>query len=470
MTHWTHVHLVTDINAVEFKNLVLEVYSEYDIDKLTSWWLSKRSIEVLSDNLSKWDHKQKSITLYDSVYHFSSVIIFFPSLDTLIDDRCELYRGLPTKTLVVPSSDITGCYEALSLSTYHYQAYLTQKKDYTYALKVDSTDVVELSKKTPLYEAIYWARDVINMPPHDMNPQAMVHEVLKKTWNHFDIEVFDKTDLEKLWCNLLLAVWAWSDNPPFMVVLKPKNPPTTEKYAIIGKGVTFDAGGIQIKPDTAMLDMKCDMSWAAGAIGVAMYLDTLPTLPVNITIAIWLTENMTGDNAFKPLDIYTSYNWTTVEIHHTDAEGRLVLADVMWYVEDRYKVDHIITMATLTGACIYALGNDIAGIMWDDEDVISTIIDTSSPYEKVWKLPLTEKMKKSVKAEIADIKNITKSEKAGSSMWAAFLTYFQGKAKLTHLDIAGPAYRETTLGYMPKWWTGWWVKILSEFLLKKGNQ
>jgi leucyl aminopeptidase len=200
--------------------------------------------------------------------------------------------------------------------------------------------------------------------------------------------------------------------------------------------VTFDAGGLQIKPDTAMLDMKCDMSGAAGMIGVAMYLDTLPTLPVNLIIGVGLTENMTGGSAFRPLDIYRAYNGTTVEIHHTDAEGRLVLADVMSYVEKNHHVDHLITMATLTGACIHALGHDIAGIMGDDESVISTLLVNRSPYESVWRLPLNEKMKKALKADIADLKNIARSEKAGSSEGGAFLTYFQGAAKLTHLDIA----------------------------------
>jgi leucyl aminopeptidase len=154
--------------------------------------------------------------------------------------------------------------------------------------------------------------------------------------------------------------------------------------------------------------------------------------------------------AFKPLDIYKAYNGTTVEIHHTDAEGRLVLADVMSYIAAEYNPGHMITMATLTGACVYALGHDIAGIMGDDEKVIQSLLESTSPYEKVWRLPLNEKLKKSLKAEIADLKNVARSEKAGSSIGGAFLTYFQGKSKLTHLDIAGPAYRETTWGYMPK--------------------
>ena len=239
----------------------------------------------------------------------------------------------------------------------------------------------------------------------------------------------------------------------------------SKTFGLIGKGVTFDAGGIQIKPDKAMLDMKCDMAGAAWMLGVALYLDSLESLPVNVIIGLGLVENMTWSAAFKPLDVYTAYNGTTVEIHHTDAEGRLVLADVMSYVERNYHVDHLVTMATLTGACLHALWNDISGIMWDDEEVISTMIDNTSPYETVWRLPLLQKTKDALKSDVADIKNLADGEYMWSSVWGAFLSYFQWNAKLTHLDIAWPAYRTKPLGYMPVWWTGWGVKKLSQVLL-----
>lgn len=138
-----------------------------------------------------------------------------------------------------------------------------------------------------------------------------------------------------------------------------------------------------------------------------MYLDSLEKLPAHTVFGFGFVENMTGSSAFKPLDVYTAYNGKTVEIHHTDAEGRLVLADVMAYVEKNFSVDHLITMATLTGACIAALGNDIAGIMGDDVEILSKISEASSLYEPVWQLPLTEEMKKAVKAEDADVKNLS---------------------------------------------------------------
>lgn len=174
---------------------------------------------------------------------------------------------------------------------------------------------------------------------------------------------------------------------------------------------------------------------------------------------------MTGASAFKPLDVYTAYNGVSVEIHHTDAEGRLVLADVMSYVEKNFAVDHLVTMATLTGACLYALGNDISGVMGDDEKMISILIDNTSTYEPVWRLPFPEKLKDALKSDVADIKNLADGVYMGSSVGGAFLSFFQGNAKLTHLDIAGPAYRTKPWGYMPAGGTGWGVKKISEVIL-----
>jgi leucyl aminopeptidase len=460
------INIENSLKKIKNPHVVVEILTKKDITQLTDIWLDSVSFGIAQKNLwKKWDSHKKSISFPVSIGKIEKITCFFPDSDHLMDDRSDLFRGLETESMFVPATHPVDAYEALWLASYRYQDYLTEKKSYNFAIFATPKEQKEMEAKIPLYTSIYWARDIINMPPRDANPIALTDMIVSYPWRHFTVEVFHKADLEKLGCNLLLAVGAGSDIPPTMVVLTPKAPPKWEKYALIGKGVTFDAWGIQIKPDTGMLDMKCDMSGAAGMIGVAKYLDTFDILPVNLTVAVGFTENMTGGSAFKPLDIYKAYNGVTVEIHHTDAEGRLVLADVMSYVEQNHHVDHIITMATLTWACIYALGHDITGIMGDDEGVISSLLSSTSPYEPVWRLPLNDKIKKSLKTDIADLKNIARSEKAGSSVGGAFLTYFQWKAKLTHLDIAGPAYRDTPYGYMPKWGTGWGVKILSEFFL-----
>jgi len=470
----SYTHTVECINTLKdpsFGSIVFEVQQPSDIDTLIQHGVPSDIVDLVHKNINQaLENRKKVLYFYLSFSQAENVIFFFPETKSLMDDRCDFFRKIENNTLFVPTSHWHEAHESLVLSTYKYQEYISEKKTLKYWLVVPSWVEKDIKKISPLYSSIFWARDVINRPPIDAYPEAIVRDIQKRNWKHFDVHIFWKKELKGLGCNLLLAVGAGSNKDPYMVVLSPKKQNKNPGYALIGKGVTFDAGWIQIKPDSAMLDMKCDMAGAAWVLWVAMYLDTLEELPANIVVAVWLTENMTGDNAFKPLDIYTAHNGTTVEIHHTDAEWRLVLADVMSYVESTYAPEHIITMATLTGACIYALWNDIAGVIWDDEEVISTLIASSSPYEKLWRLPLNEKIKKSLKADIADIKNLTKTEKAGASVGWAFLSYFQWRAKLTHLDIAGPAYRETEFGYMPKGWTGWWVKLLSEYLISLKNE
>ena len=201
-------------------------------------------------------------------------------------------------------------------------------------------------------------------------------------------------------------------------------------------------------------------------IALFEYLDGLEEIPYGLVGAIGLAENLVGDEAFKPLDIYTAANGKTVEIHHTDAEGRLILADVMAYAEKTYAPESLVTIATLTGACIAALGYDYAGIMGDDEKMIRKI-ENASPFEKFWRLPLDKRMIDSVKAEEADLKNISKGMKAGSSLGAAFLTHFVKKAKYTHIDIAGPSYRPGAFSIFPKGGTGFGVLALAEVFSKK---
>ncbi len=459
------ISLLSSLGKNTEPTILLEILDKKSINFYTNLGFPIELCNQCEINLWKKKDPEKTMTFYTSLFGAEKIIAFFPKKESLMDDRSEFLRNAPKKSIFVPSIEFLAAFEALSLSTYSYGRFLSKKEEKSYSLYIEKSFEKEIKEISPRIDATIRARDLINLPPTDSRPEELVKYIQEYPWKNFKLRIMDSEELKKLGCNLLLAVWAGSDYPPYMVVLERIGKNKLDTYALIGKWVTFDAGGIQIKPDTAMLDMKCDMSWAAGMLGVAEYLDTIDTLNCNVVVGLGFTENMTWGKAYKPLDIYKAYNGTTVEIHHTDAEWRLVLADVMSYVEKQYQPKHIITMATLTWACLYALGHDIAGIMGDDESVIEKLLNTDSPYEKVWRLPLNEKLKKSLKAEIADIKNVARSEKAGSSVGWAFLSYFQWKAKLTHLDIAGPAYRETTFGYMPKWWTGWWVKILSDLLL-----
>jgi leucyl aminopeptidase len=189
----THIQLTTTLDNSQYEHLVYEVLSEDDITKIALLGITERSVLVLRNNLGNTDEKKKkSIILYDAVLHYTSIIVYFPSQDELMDDRSDIFRTLPTNSLIVPAGHMSDAYESLYLSTYHYQTYLSKKKEYQYALMVDETDISTLEAKTPLYDAIYWARDMINMPPRDMNPEGMVREIQAKKWNHFDVEIFDK--------------------------------------------------------------------------------------------------------------------------------------------------------------------------------------------------------------------------------------------------------------------------------------
>lgn len=459
------VSLITQLSKNTSHNLLIEVLDSHSIQYYRDLWFSEDILSQIENQLHEKKHKQKSLVFYGDFFGSKILSVFFPKKSELSDDRSETIRNTHKNTLFVPATDFLSAFEVFTLSTYTYDHYLSKKEEKSYSMYVPSKWKKQVEESIPLLRAIIRARDIINQPPTDTRPEAFVEYIQSYEWKHFTLRILDAKELKKLGCNLLLAVGAGSDYPPYMVVLERVSDKKKDTYALIGKWVTFDAGWLQIKPDTAMLDMKCDMSGAAGMLGVAEYLDTIDSLPVNIIIGLGITENVINGKAFKPLDIYKAYNGTTVEIHHTDAEGRLVLADVMSYIEKKYTPGHIITMATLTWACVYALGHDIAGIMGDDEVVINALLNAHSPYEKTWRLPLNDKLKKSLKTDIADLKNVARSEKAGSSIGWAFLTYFQGKSKLTHLDIAGPAYRETTWWYMPKGGTWWGVKLLSEFIL-----
>ncbi|MBB1554388.1 leucyl aminopeptidase family protein [Candidatus Gracilibacteria bacterium] len=459
-----HIQIATDVANVSTHTLLLEINESNIFEKLEKFQISVP--EKILEKIQNAREKEDFFIFYPENENIFQVVIFFSSNEKRLEKRTEIFRKLSKNVTYIPDDFVEEAYEAFVLTMYDFSQYKSKKDNFDKIFFVeDVSNLSKLESKNPLYEAIYTARNLVNLPPNDFYPETFVEMISSRKWNHFEVQVFGNTELRELGCNLIRAVGQGSARDNFMVILKPKKEISGEKFGIIGKGVTFDAGGIQIKPDKYMLDMKCDMAGAAGVLGVAIYLDSLLELPVNVVFGLGIVENMTGSAAFKPLDIYTAYNGKTVEIHHTDAEGRLVLADVMTYVEKNFQVNHLITMATLTGACIYALGNDISGIMGDDEKLISTFLDNTSPYETVWRLPLTPKMLKAVESETADLQNLSESEKAGSSMGAAFLTHFKGDAQLTHLDIAGPAYRTKTFGYMPVGGTGWGVKKISEVLL-----
>ena len=273
-----------------------------------------------------------------------------------------------------------------------------------------------------------------------------------------EITVYDESEIEAEGFGGLRAVSLGATNPARMVVMKHRPEGATKSVAFVGKGIVFDSGGLSIKPAAGMETMKTDMSGAAAVFGAMKVIAELG-LPVNVTAITPLTENMTGGAAQRPGDIFTARNGKTVEVLNTDAEGRLVLADgLSLAVED--EPDLIVDIATLTGACMVALGKKIAGLFGSDDDAAGQVEAAARRAgEKVWRLPVEKEYRTKLDSPIADIKNI--GDRYGGAITAAlFLAEFTDERPWVHLDIAGPARAEGDEGYVTKGGTGFAVSTL----------
>ena len=293
--------------------------------------------------------------------------------------------------------------------------------------------------KLSVLDGIFLTRDLVSEPANVLYPQKFVEfcKDLKKVG--VEIQTFDEKKLKTLGMNALLGVAQGSVRPARVMIMKwnglegKKSPP----LAFIGKGVTFDTGGISIKPSSGMEDMKWDMG-GAGVVAGLMYTLALRKAKANVIGAVGLVENMPDGNAQRPGDIVESLSGQTIEVLNTDAEGRLVLADVLWYVNKKFKPKLMIDLATLTGAIIVALGERYAGLFSNDDLLVKKIIDASKiTKELVWQMPMDDEFDKLLNCPVADMKNITGTRGAGSITAAQFLKRFVGKTSWAHLDIAG---------------------------------
>ncbi|NDC37804.1 MAG: leucyl aminopeptidase [Proteobacteria bacterium] len=358
--------------------------------------------------------------------------------------------------------------EGVVLGGYSFTQYKSKKAEEKKGLK----SVVVLSQKAPNMAALtegriaaegtVLARDLVNMPPCDCTPAYLVKTAERIAKEHkLKIDIFDKQALKKMGANSLLSVSYGSDQPPYLIrmALKPKKK-SAKVIALVGKGITFDSGGLSIKPASGMEDMKIDMAGAAAVLGAMQALAQLNP-KVEVRAYIPTTENMTGGSATRPGDIAKAMSGKTIEILNTDAEGRLILADALCLAE-KDGCDTIVDLATLTGACMVALGNDYAGLFSDDEKLIASLNKASEEAgERLWRLPLAKEYRKLIESSVADIKN-TGGRYGGAITAALFLQEFvtNKKTRWAHLDIAGPAATESEQGYIKRGGVGFGVRTL----------
>jgi leucyl aminopeptidase len=315
-----------------------------------------------------------------------------------------------------------------------------------------------------LGEAMNLTRRLVNEPPQEIYPESFANraaEVAKACG--LECEIWDKAKLEKERCGSLLAVGKGSGRESRLVKLTYKGAKAGAPIlALVGKGVTFDSGGLSLKPTDGMLAMKCDMAGAATVLGAMQAIAKLK-LPINAVGLMGLVENMTGPDAMKLGDVLTARNGKTIEVHNTDAEGRLVLADVLCVTVET-GATKIVDLATLTGACMVALGTDTVGAMTNNQAWCDEVLDAAKKSgEPVWQLPMTPDIyDEQIKSEVADIKNVGDGRWGGAITAAKFLEQFVDGKPWTHLDIAGPAFLEKTKPWLDGGGTGSMLRTLVE--------
>ncbi len=330
-------------------------------------------------------------------------------------------------------------------------------------LLIDQKHLDVANEAKLIAEAINFTRDIANKPGNVATPQLMAAEAKKLAAKcKLGYKLLSKKDMQKLNMNAFLAVASGSGREPTLSILEYKSPGAKKTIAVIGKGLTFDSGGISLKPSKGMEDMKFDKSGACAVLGIMKAVSEMKP-KVNVIGFLSCAENMPGGHAARPGDIVRAYNGKTIEILNTDAEGRLVLADTLAYAEDKYKPDYMIDMATLTGACVVALGSYAIGMMTNDDDFGALVKKASKEgFDELWQLPMWEEYSEMNKGKFADIANVTNTGEAGTITAAAFLANFVSKAKWVHLDIAGTAYRNKPVAPIDVGCTGSGISVTLE--------
>ena len=347
------------------------------------------------------------------------------------------------------------------LGQYTFDKYLSKPKpaQTTDLVLVGDIDAADIERGKVVAAGVALARDLINEPAGGKKPEVLAGIAADMAAAAgIGIKIYDEAEIEAEGFGGLRAVSLGATNPPRMVVLDYQPEGATKSLALVGKGIVFDSGGLSIKPASGMETMKTDMSGAAAVFGAVKAIAELE-IAVNVIAIAPLTENMTGGAAQRPGDIFTARNGKTVEVLNTDAEGRLVLADGLSLAVEG-EPDLIVDVATLTGACMVALGKKVAGVFGYDDDVLTQVEAAAARAgEKVWRMPFEKEYRSKLDSPIADVKNI--GDRYGGAITAAlFLAEFTDERPWAHLDIAGPARAENDDGYITKGGTGFAVSTL----------
>lgn len=381
---------------------------------------------------------------------------------------------LSHESILQHESELTALLEGIELSAYTFSSYLkqpTKKRTTRLALHFIDATISLNGKGRTLAQATVagcsLARDLVNTPACDCKPKDLVRAAqnIAKT-SGLTVKIFDKTKLKKLKAGALLSVAAGSNEAPYLIKLTYTPKSKSKKHlAIVGKGVTFDSGGLSIKQGPGMMTMKTDMAGAAAILGTMRAIARLKP-KIKVSAYVPTTENMINGKATRPGDVVRAMNGKSIEILNTDAEGRLILADALCMAE-KDGADTIVDLATLTGAVLVALGPQYAGLFSNSEKLTKNLQAAGEKAgEHLWELPLAPEYETMIKSQIADIRNIGAGRSAGSITAALFLKQFVHKAQWAHIDIAGTAYSEKEAFYAQFGASGFGVRTLVHYIMQ----
>ena len=379
----------------------------------------------------------------------------------------------PPNIVIDSSLSTSQIVEGCKMALYKFEDYKSEEKaiDPDISIIISNSDKVTKAIKTAeiISEGAIYTKSIANLPPNDCTPTTLgnfAKEIARK--GKMKCKIISKNELNKNGFGGITAVGQGSKNEPKMIILEHNNGPTSKKpIVLVGKAVTFDTGGISLKPGEKMDEMKFDKCGGCTVLGIMKTVSELK-LPINVVGIVPSVENMPGGESFRPGDIIKLYSGKTAEILNTDAEGRLILSDALSYGEKHYSPSAIIDFATLTGACIIALGTNVAGMVSNNDKLKKKILDSSKrTTEEVWELPLNEDYMEMIKSDVADMKNMGIGRAAGTITAAAFLKNAIKDTPWVHIDIAGVAWTQLATKekpYNPKGATGFGVRLILDYL------
>lgn len=466
------LELILDTKKLKETNIFFFAESLICLKKLDFLKLEK----PILDKIKKIIKEKKSETYKFFLWNtqFENLFFFYYSgkeKKTILEFLWEHISELPDNFTIIPNEEknIQTLLDISILWRYKFQKYLSEKKeDKIYMLLEDEKQKKKIQERYKTLENILFTRDLVETPASDLGPEIFANIIKNTKFKNTKVKILWPKEVEKKWMGLLYGVGKWSINKPYLVILEKIVDKKLPTIGLVGKGITFDTGWLDIKPSEWMYPMKDDMAWAATVLWIMKELDK-KDLKVNLVAWIPLAENSVSWESYRPSDVLTSYIWKTVNITNTDAEGRLILADVVGYLSKNYDMKTVLSLATLTWACLFALGFRYAGIMGNDNNIIDKILDYSKDnFEKYVELPFDDYFIEKVKSKIADLDNRTKWIYAWPSMGGAFIASFlTKKEKFVHIDLAWVANNSyEAYGLFPQSATWFWVESLSKVILE----